>query len=304
MNQGDDIAGTVYSVGDDVTEFKPGDRVAAFHEMMTPGGSYAEYAVAHEHTTFHIPESTSYDEAATIPLAAMTSALGLFQILKLPVPWVKKTPEQKTQTPVLVYGAATAVGAFAIKFLKVAQIGPVIGIAGRGKSYVESLLDTSNGDAVVDYRDGHEAIVKGITSALQGKKLHYAFDTVSEKDKGSYQSIWSVLDHQTGYFTTVLPLSDAKEVGIPDSAYTRTSVGSAHSDNTEPGDKFFAYAMYRFIARGLRDGWFKGHPYEVVPGGLGGVEKALTDLKAGKASAVKYVIRISETQGLEDQEKS
>lgn len=61
LNQGDDIAGVVEKVGPNVTEFKPGDRVAAFHEMMAPHGSYAEYAIAWSHTTFHIPEKTSFE---------------------------------------------------------------------------------------------------------------------------------------------------------------------------------------------------------------------------------------------------
>lgn len=38
-----------------------GDRVAAFHEMMSPHGSYAEYAVAWAYTTFHIPAKTSFE---------------------------------------------------------------------------------------------------------------------------------------------------------------------------------------------------------------------------------------------------
>lgn len=60
-NQGDDIAGVVVKVGKNVTEFKPGDRVAAFHQMTTPGGSYGEYGIAEQHTTFHIPEKTSFE---------------------------------------------------------------------------------------------------------------------------------------------------------------------------------------------------------------------------------------------------
>lgn len=60
-NQGDDIAGIVASVGEEITEFKPGDRVAAFHEIGAPGGSYAEYAVAWGHTTFHIPKTISFE---------------------------------------------------------------------------------------------------------------------------------------------------------------------------------------------------------------------------------------------------
>lgn len=37
LNTGDDIAGIVHNVGSNVVEFKPGDRVAAFHQMMAPG---------------------------------------------------------------------------------------------------------------------------------------------------------------------------------------------------------------------------------------------------------------------------
>jgi NADPH2:quinone reductase len=61
-NSGDDIAGFVEDVGENVTEFKKGDRVAAFHEMMTDHGSFAEYAIAWAHTTFHIPKKTSFEE--------------------------------------------------------------------------------------------------------------------------------------------------------------------------------------------------------------------------------------------------
>jgi NADPH2:quinone reductase len=60
-NSGDDIAGIVHSVGSNVWEFKEGDRVASFHEMMTPGGSFAEYAVGWQHTTFHLPKSLSFE---------------------------------------------------------------------------------------------------------------------------------------------------------------------------------------------------------------------------------------------------
>ena len=84
--QGDDIAGVVHSVGTNVTNFKPGDRVAAFHEMITPNGAFGEYGVAPENTTMHLPPDVSFEEAATIPLAAMTAALGLYQRLKLPLP--------------------------------------------------------------------------------------------------------------------------------------------------------------------------------------------------------------------------
>ena len=61
LNSGDDIAGVVHSVGSNVVEFKPGDRVAAFHQMGAPGGSYAEYAVSFDHATFHLPKNTTFE---------------------------------------------------------------------------------------------------------------------------------------------------------------------------------------------------------------------------------------------------
>src|ERR1700712_2530304 len=59
-NSGDDIAGIVYSAGRHVYEFKPGDRVAALHAAATENGSFAEYAVAPDWTTFHVPHNVSF----------------------------------------------------------------------------------------------------------------------------------------------------------------------------------------------------------------------------------------------------
>lgn len=61
INQGDDIAGYVEAVGEGVHGFRKGDKVAAFHQMISPHGSYAEYAIAWEHTTFHLTEKTSFE---------------------------------------------------------------------------------------------------------------------------------------------------------------------------------------------------------------------------------------------------
>ncbi len=64
-----------------------------------------------------------------------------------------------------------------------------------------------------------------------------------------------------------------------------TTVGAAQigTDNDprpkktgkQTGNEEFAMAFFRYFARGLEKGYFKGHPYEVVPGGLGGVQQAL-----------------------------
>lgn len=292
-NTGDDIAGTVHSVGTSVTEFKPGDRVAAFHEMRTPGGSFAEYAIAEEHATFHLPPNISFEEGATIPLAAMTAAIGTFVRLGLPEPWVRDEKiRARHRGGVVVYGAASAVGGYVIKFLTKSDIHPIICVAGRGKEFVEGLIDREKGDVIIDYREGDQKVIQGIKdSIVKGEKLNFAFDAVS--DHNSYQNICEVLERDgNGYLTVVLP---GKKYDVPEGVIlNQTAVGTAHGENRE-----FAHAWYRLISLGLKAGWFKGHPYEVVPGGLGGVKQALDNLRDGKASAVKYVFRIDETEGVQ-----
>lgn len=273
----------MHSVGSNVWEFKVGDRVASFHEMMTPGGSFAEYAVGWQHTTIHLPKNVSFEEASTIPLAALTAAIGLHQRLALPDPW---TPA-KEPTPLVVYGGAAAVGAYVIKLASLANIHPIIAVAGRGEKFVEGLIDRSKGDAIVDYRKGDEAVVQGIKDALKGAKLNYAYDATSEHN--SYTNIVQVLE-PTGHLTLILP--GKKYEGIPESVVkTTTSVGEAHK-----GDKDYAYVIFRYIARGLAEGWFKPHPHEVIPGGLEGVQQGLKNLKEGKASAVKYIFKIGDVE--------
>ena len=93
--------------------------------------------------------------------------------------------------------------------------------------------------------------------------------------------------------TCALPISMGGK-DIPEGVeQTTTQVGDAHGDAQD-----FAFAYFRYMARGLQEGWFKGQRVEVVPGGLGGIEGALKNLKDGKASAVKYVFRIAETEGV------
>lgn len=64
MNSGDDVAGIVHAIGEEVAttgEFSIGDRIAGFHKMLEPGGAYAEYAVVPASTAFIIPQRTSFE---------------------------------------------------------------------------------------------------------------------------------------------------------------------------------------------------------------------------------------------------
>ena len=69
-----DVAGTVEAVGPAVTWFKPGDPVYGYnrrHELSL--GTYAEYTTGPEGYFAHMPRELSFEEAAAIPLAALTA---------------------------------------------------------------------------------------------------------------------------------------------------------------------------------------------------------------------------------------
>jgi NADPH2:quinone reductase len=223
-------------------------------------------------------------------LAAGTAVVGLFVRLGLPDPWTPVT----SPTPLIIYGGASAVGAFAIKLARRANVHPIIAVAGRGISYVETLIDSSKGDTIIDYRKGNEAVVEGIKKVLQEHNLShapYAFDAVAQQ--GSVDNIAKVLDPQGGHTTFVLPHD--KTLFPSTVHHTTTMVGSLHQDQPS---KDLGYVYFRYIAKGLDEGWFSGHPFQVRENGLEGVQGALQDLKDGKASAVKYVFRIADTPKL------
>ena len=214
----------------------------------------------------------------------MTAAIALHLRLGLPEAW----RPARTPTPLIIYGGASAIGAFAIKLATKASIHPIVTVAGNGIPFVESLLDKSKVNAVVDYRKGDAAVVQGLPDALGGLTVQHAFDGVSAH--GSWKNITEVLDPH-GSITVVLPQKEYD--GIPTTVRESLSyVFTSHTDDLD-----FGYIYFRYMARGLAEGWFSGHPFELVSGGLDGVQAALSKLKDGKASAVKYVLRPAETAG-------
>jgi NADPH:quinone reductase-like Zn-dependent oxidoreductase len=64
-------------------------------------GAFAEYCRIPARLAIHIPDSMSMNEAATIPLAALTAANGLYQKLRLPEP-----SSASSDTPILVWGGS------------------------------------------------------------------------------------------------------------------------------------------------------------------------------------------------------
>ena len=166
-------------------------------------------------------------------------------------------------------------------------------MAGKGGPFVETLIDRSKGDTIVDYRQDNTSINKEILNSAKGVPIKYAFDAVCER--GSIMNSISVLE-QPAKITTVLPAVEDDKIPekVTLSQIDISSVFNPPTAGKVLEDEVFASAFTRFIGLGLKRGWFSGHPFEVRQGGLGALQEVLGDLRQGKASAVKYVVRVCE----------
>lgn len=147
---GQELAGEVISVGEEVKRFKPGDRV--FGATMMRLGAYAQYLCLPEsYPLTTIPESVSYEEAATIPTGGVNA-----------LHFLNKGKVGKGDL-VLINGAGGSIGTYAIQLAK--QRGAIITAVDHGDKL--KVLHSIGADKVLDYtstdftksRDRYDVII-------------------------------------------------------------------------------------------------------------------------------------------------
>ncbi len=110
---GADLAGQVEAVGNNVTQFRPGDEVFGEVDGEAPGkpmlelGSFAEYVCVSEDSVVLKPADLTFEQAAAVPMAGLTALLGLRDKGRI-------EPGQK----VLINGASGGVGTFAVQIAR------------------------------------------------------------------------------------------------------------------------------------------------------------------------------------------
>jgi NADPH:quinone reductase-like Zn-dependent oxidoreductase len=154
---GGDIAGQVAAVGGGVTEFQPGDEVYA--NLLDHGyGGFAEYVAVPVEVVSLKPATLSFEEAAAVPMAAVTALQGLRHHGDL-------HPGQQ----VLVNGATGGVGSFAVQLAKASGAEVTAVTSTPNLELVRSL----GADHVVDYTT---------TDALEdGRRYDLILDTVGNR---------------------------------------------------------------------------------------------------------------------------
>jgi NADPH:quinone reductase-like Zn-dependent oxidoreductase len=136
LTLGSDLSGTVAAVGEGVTDFAEGEPV---YGVTNPRfiGAYAEYAVAKAGMIAGKPQSLTHEEAASVPVIAVTAWQALFEQARV-----------GQGQAVLIHGAAGNVGAYAVQFAR--QSGAKV-IATSGTADIETVR-ALGADGVIDYR--------------------------------------------------------------------------------------------------------------------------------------------------------
>jgi len=155
---GNEAAGTVAAVGAEVTEVRPGDRVAyAMHR-----GSYAEYAAVPAWQLVKIPETLDFEHAAASMLQGMTAHYLTHSTYLL-----------KSGDSCLVHAAAGGTGGLIVQMAK--MLGArVIGTVSNDEK--ERIARESGADEVIQYtHQDFEVEVKRLTG---GRGVDVVYDSV------------------------------------------------------------------------------------------------------------------------------
>lgn len=171
---GFDAAGEVEAVGPEVTRFEPGDAVFG-QALMRQAGAHAEAVLMQESALAHKPEALTFEEAAAVPLAALTALQAL-----------RDKGELDSGERLLVNGAAGGVGHFAVQIAKAIGARVTAVASGRNRDFLRQLgaertIDYETEDFTMD-EETYEVVFDAVgTSSWQECELLLA-------DKGVYVS--------------------------------------------------------------------------------------------------------------------
>lgn len=174
---GFDVSGEVVRVGDSVSNFKVGDAIYTSLNSLS-GGAYAEYTAVDTKIACAKPENLTHEQAAAVPLAALTGLQGLRDKGKI-----------QSGQEVLINGASGGVGSFAVQIAKFFAATVTTVCSAKNIELVKSL----GADRVIDY--SQQDFTK------EGIKYDLIFDVVGNR------SFWSCQKSLTanGIYVTTQP---------------------------------------------------------------------------------------------------
>ncbi|CAG8111471.1 unnamed protein product [Penicillium olsonii] len=285
---GCDYSGIVEAVGPRVKKsFKKGDRVAGFvhgSDVVRPsGGAFAEYITAKGDLQMLIPESLSFEAAATFGVGLTTVGQNLYQIMELPFPG--ETEEDTEGINILIYGGATATGTLAIQLAKLSGLRVVTTCSEANRNLMFEL----GADAVFDYRDAEvgEQIRENTDDALE-----FVLDTISTPQSAAICS--AAISSAGGSYNALLDVKSTRDDVDSHVSMAYDILGEPYrmgaqditpdQSNLDFGIKWWDVAQNLLQQRRILP-----HPFQVKTGGLAGALAGLQLLREGKVRASKLV---------------
>lgn len=276
---GSDGAGIIESVGPEVTDFKPGDKVFFQGQYIPDEATFQQYTLVDTEIISKIPENINDDQASTIPVATMAAVFGLFQKTGIAFPESGPTASGKS---ILILGGSSSVGQFTIQLARIAGFSPIVTTASPQH---EDLLKSLGATHIID----RNADVKTIQSAFS-TPVTLVFDSIAHPATQAFA--FDVLTTPSpapgAHLSSALPLDQSvKEKYAGKQVSVHEFFGISHHD------KALSVPFWRAIGRWIKEGKFEPNRVQVVGGGLASIPEAL-ELSRKGVSAVKLVIHPQE----------
>ncbi|KAI0649876.1 GroES-like protein [Trametes meyenii] len=291
-----DGAGVVVQIGSDVTNLKEGDRILFQGNWDAGSATFQQYAIVPADLTSLIPETITFDQASSIPLAIATVVLGLYNqnpapenlSLRLKPVWEPEGAIAYASTPALIVGGAASLGQIAIQLARLAGHSPIITTASPHNA---QLLISLGATHVLDRARSNADILAELPTLTGGKPLEYVLVAVAAP---SALRLGRDALAPGGALATVTPGAHLipEDVANPGDG---KRVGYVYGSARLPYTRETGVAMFRAITEWLEKGLLKPNPVEVLPNGLAGIEGGLSRMRANQISGTKLVARPQET---------
>ncbi|KAJ3401150.1 hypothetical protein HDU80_006281 [Chytriomyces hyalinus] len=272
---GSDGAGVVTQVGQAVGSHKVGDRVFFQGQIgNVKTSTFQQFAAVKATLAAHLPDNTTFEQGATLGVAGITSAVGLFTTLGFAAPWVAGATEANKGKQVLIWGGSTSVGHLAVQLASLAGLTVIV----TASPQYHATLKTLGAAHTVDYRapdivDQIKAITKGtLTHAYDttGPGSQPSFDALSTTEP-SILAVINAADHVTNQAA----FSNRKIVSLLGSSYANMQL---------------AVPFWKYVTQLLESGKLVPQATKVI-GGLDVIVAGQKDQMDGKVSSVKLIAK-------------
>ncbi|KAJ7066269.1 chaperonin 10-like protein [Mycena amicta] len=309
-------SGRVADVGPGASLLRVGDRVTVFSPHLFEQGSGSkdalpgtmqEYLVLPDHLFAKIPDDLDLSAAATIPDNFVTAFYTLFDQLNLPIPssLPASSPPANAAAPILIYGAGSTTGQYALQLLHAAGYTNVTATA---SPHHHTRLRSIGAQHTLDYASPSLAADAAVAAGGDDGKFVYALDCISAD--ATIAKIGPLVRPRGGKVAVLLPI----QVGDTVAASGEAGIKPAIPDEENPfGEgveivyvKTFTYRknneflkrelMPKILPSLLASGIITPNPVRLLDQGTfkERVETGLDMLRNNKVSGEKIIVKVGE----------